>query len=1273
MKNNLYPKGPSNVPVKFTEPSSSYKKHVWIATAALLLFLFTYLALSFWFLYSAYRLFANSFTGGKDGGTSFLIGVPTLFLGIFMIKAIFFFLKRDKSEEIEIKPEDEPELFEFIYKIADEANAPRPHKVYISNSVNAAVFYDLSILNLIFPSKKNLIIGLGLANALNISEFKAVLAHEFGHFTQKSMLIGRWVYIANQVAVQIIHKRDALDRFLSALSHFDLRVAWIGWILSIIVWSIRAVAETFFQLVLYTQRALSREMEFHADLVAVSLTGSDALINALHKLGAADEAFEESLIFADEQLKKKKLVTNIYALQSNYIKQTAKILNDSSFGASPQLPQNDKANFKVFKEQLAQPPKMWMTHPANADREKNAKKTYLEVAQDDRSTWLLFKDSEKLKIDLTADFIKRAKLTGEALSADEAVEIQNKKFNRTYLDSKYQGIYLNRQLFIDLSSAKEMFDETLSSSMAEQQLKVLYPQKLTSLIEHLKNLSEELIMLEGVMANALDTKDGVIKHRGIEIKRKDLPNTIQSVKSEIKKCREELTQHDKLCRSVHYAFAKKFNNGYTNYLLSLADILHFCEHSEQSIKNKLFYVQNVIAVVTADGRVSSSELSDVITAANALQNALEKVYTSGRELNLNQELIQRLDGKNATDLLGEFRLNRASESNINNFMEVMYSWIQEAIHFLSSLRTAALDELLETEEKIKKLFSTNATPEAAPQLVSINGTYDLITLNGEKSTYKNLNLWDRFYSANGIFPTIARLAVASAIIGVTISFGSGIAQSNLYIYNGLPIDINVDIDGVNKRVSGNSFIETTIVDDDKIEIVTKTTEGELIENITQEFDGNANTYIYNVAGAAALVEWTAVYGGFQNNNENYLGAPKWTSSNVDYYFVEPPRTISTSTGSATLSVLSAFANNEPSQILSMVTNVEEQHQLILAHAKWERSSTPRLLSWLAYASELKEIKSILQKRLKQNPNEIESLRIMQDIASATDKVNICNEHKNLALNNPNNGDFFYLDCRCKDDGPQQDSMFVLGTQKWPNNPWLAFAAGYVYAQKEQWEDAKKSFQVTLENGIYKDNLEIEIERINRILGIKKQKEFKLGADSQSYLDYLQKIEDGLDETKASSMYAYYLLSQGKIEVAIEHAKNDTGLSKTLLRFAAASIGAPQSIIDASSQLTSYDGITTSSVFPTMGLMLRRNQSIEIYTEFIKENFKDESESIFQFIDYLKKGQIENANGCVQNLRPILKGEVSVLAIVYLGNKVPEKWNTFASKLLLINEKPYLGF
>jgi Zn-dependent protease with chaperone function len=122
---------------------------------------------------------------------------------------------------------DQPQLFEFIDRLADEARAPRAHKVYLSPRVNAAVFYDLSLLNLVVPSKKNLEIGLGLVNVVTLGELKAVLAHEFGHFAQRSMAVGRWVYIARQIASHVVSRRDALDKFLKQLSRLDLRISWI--------------------------------------------------------------------------------------------------------------------------------------------------------------------------------------------------------------------------------------------------------------------------------------------------------------------------------------------------------------------------------------------------------------------------------------------------------------------------------------------------------------------------------------------------------------------------------------------------------------------------------------------------------------------------------------------------------------------------------------------------------------------------------------------------------------------------------------------------------------------------------------------------------------------------------------------------------------------------------------------------------------------------------------------------------------------------------------
>jgi Zn-dependent protease with chaperone function len=287
---HVYPDGPDAVPTDLTRPTRAYRTHAWLAMGGLALFVLLYLALASWFSWTAYRLFASLAHGGEPI-VVFVAGTCSAFLAVFMWKALVFVKHRHAIDDIEVTASEQPRLFAFINRLADEAGAPRAHRVFLSPRVNAAVFYDLSVLNLFFPSRKNLEIGLGLVNAVSLGELKAVLAHEFGHFGQRSMAVGRWVYIAQQIAGHIIAKRDALDAFLRGLSRFDLRIAWVGWLLSLIVWSIRSLTETVFRVVVLAQRALSREMELQADLVAVSLTGSDALIHALYKLNVADEAW----------------------------------------------------------------------------------------------------------------------------------------------------------------------------------------------------------------------------------------------------------------------------------------------------------------------------------------------------------------------------------------------------------------------------------------------------------------------------------------------------------------------------------------------------------------------------------------------------------------------------------------------------------------------------------------------------------------------------------------------------------------------------------------------------------------------------------------------------------------------------------------------------------------------------------------------------------------------------------------------------------------------
>ncbi|MEM1442487.1 MAG: M48 family metallopeptidase, partial [Verrucomicrobiota bacterium] len=175
-----FPPSPESVPPDLAKPTSKYRLHAWLAFCGLTLFGLIYLTLVLWFGYSTFRLFGEATEQG--GFLLFIESFGAAILTIFLVKGLFFKKHSQVDNSYEVTKEDEPVLFAFLNQLAADVGAPRPHKVFLSPTVNACVFYDLSLLNFLIPTKKNLDIGLGLVNVLTLSEFKAVLSHEFGHF-----------------------------------------------------------------------------------------------------------------------------------------------------------------------------------------------------------------------------------------------------------------------------------------------------------------------------------------------------------------------------------------------------------------------------------------------------------------------------------------------------------------------------------------------------------------------------------------------------------------------------------------------------------------------------------------------------------------------------------------------------------------------------------------------------------------------------------------------------------------------------------------------------------------------------------------------------------------------------------------------------------------------------------------------------------------------------------------------------------------------------------
>ena len=826
----LYPSNPAGVPERLTKPTTSYRSRAWLAVAGLGLFISLYFALTGWFAWKGYCLIAGA--GGKDGFERFIAGACAMFFTVFMGKAIFFMKQRHEIDDIEIKAADQPELFAFLFRLARESGARRPYRVFLSPRVNAAVFYDLSILNLFLPSKKNLEIGLGLVNVLNLSEFKAVLAHEFGHFAQRSMAVGRWVYTAQQIAEKIIAKRDALDTFLAKLSRMDIRIAWLGWILSLVVWSLRSVMETVFRIVVLAQRALSREMELQADLVAVSLSGSDAIINALQRLTVADEAWDRAVRFAAAEARNGRIVSDVFAAQLLVIDRLRKIWNSPGFREPPVLPPDIAPAHRVFQREMARPPRMWSTHPSNSEREENTKRTYVYAGVDTRSAWELFSNvqtvKEKMSVHLVSDIVRNK----EAQSApmEDPLAKLAKQFDRAFLQPQYRGAYLSRPLTRYAPEPPKPDLALTSRNQIAGELAQLYPESLVTDLEKLRLLEDEKAALQGLSEGAFTAPGGIIRYHGKELHRRDLKQTIDCVIEELKAVQERVHAHDRRCRAGHLAAAAMLGNGWESYLRGLGDLLRYAEHAEADVLDAQGAMNNVLSFVT-------SEVDLILNACIALHAALKRVYEAKEDVKLDAALAQSLGAESWSGILGDFSLPSPSRGNISQWLNVINSWTIATAGALGALRLSALEQLLLTEAKVGKIAVEDTSCEAAPEPPRAPEKYCLLMFGKERSRQINLEWWDRFQRADGTAATLARLAAAAAIVAIFVGVSHSVGRSSVFVHNGLAREMHVQIgsQSVTLRASGNRMIE--IGNSGRYSVRSTTADGETIES----FDANVSS------------------------------------------------------------------------------------------------------------------------------------------------------------------------------------------------------------------------------------------------------------------------------------------------------------------------------------------------------------------------------------------------------------------------------------------------
>lgn len=165
-----------------------------------------------------------------------------------------------------LEPAKQPKLFETLTGIANATAQAMPSEVYLVPQVNAWVAQRGGTMG--FGSKRVMGLGLPLLQILTVSQLRAVVAHEFGHYYGGDTKLGPWIY----------KTRAAIGRTLQGLAEHSSVLQkpflWYG------------------LLFLRITHAISRRQEFTADELASRTAGSQALMDGLRAVHGGAVAFD---------------------------------------------------------------------------------------------------------------------------------------------------------------------------------------------------------------------------------------------------------------------------------------------------------------------------------------------------------------------------------------------------------------------------------------------------------------------------------------------------------------------------------------------------------------------------------------------------------------------------------------------------------------------------------------------------------------------------------------------------------------------------------------------------------------------------------------------------------------------------------------------------------------------------------------------------------------------------------------------------------------------
>ncbi len=227
-----------------------------------------------------------------DSGAAFsnlLLSAFGLVMGLTILWSLI--PRRDKfvPPGVEIDLTEQTNLSQEIQAIAAALDEPLPAHVYLTADANAFVAQQGGIAGI--GSRRIMGVGLPLLQTLSVSQFRAVLAHEFAHFYSGDTRLGPWVFTARAAILRVVKNLGNSSPVLQFLARFGV----IALLYTLIMKGLILYWKVFMRLTQF----IARRQEFRSDELACHIAGSDALIEGLktvNKAGIAVRAYWDTVV-----------------------------------------------------------------------------------------------------------------------------------------------------------------------------------------------------------------------------------------------------------------------------------------------------------------------------------------------------------------------------------------------------------------------------------------------------------------------------------------------------------------------------------------------------------------------------------------------------------------------------------------------------------------------------------------------------------------------------------------------------------------------------------------------------------------------------------------------------------------------------------------------------------------------------------------------------------------------------------------------------------------